>query len=49
MDTDMNRISDLDIYLTRMQRSILDKMFFIDKVFEPFKYILDFQILIYNK
>ena len=42
MYTDMNRISDLDIYLTRMQRSILDKMFFIDKVFEPFKYILDF-------
>jgi hypothetical protein len=42
MDTDMNRISDLDIYLTRMQRSILDKMFFIDKVFEPFEYILDF-------
>ena len=42
MNTDMNRISDLDIYLTRMQRSILDKMFFIDKVFEPFRYILDF-------
>jgi len=42
MDIDMNRISDLKIYLTRMQRSILDKMFFIDKVFEPFKYILDF-------
>ena len=42
METDMNRISDLDIYLTRMQRSILDKMFFIDKVFEPFRYILDF-------
>ena len=42
MDTDMNRISDLDIYLTRMQRSILDKMFFMDKVFEPFKHILDF-------
>ena len=39
---DMNRISDLDIYLTRMQRSILDKMFFIDKVFEPFRYIIDF-------
>lgn len=39
---DMNRISDLDIYLTRMQRSILDKMFFIDKVFEPFEYIIDF-------
>ncbi|MBR4628077.1 MAG: class I SAM-dependent methyltransferase [Ruminococcus sp.] len=42
MDTDINRITDLDIYLTRMQRSILDKMFFIDKVFEPFRYILDF-------
>ena len=42
MEPDMNRISDLDIYLTRMQRSILDKMFFIDKVFEPFRYILDF-------
>ncbi len=35
-------ISDLDIYLTRMQRSILDKMFFIDKVFEPFDNIVDF-------
>ena len=42
MDSEINRISDLDIYLTRMQRSILDKMFFIDKVFEPFRYILDF-------
>lgn len=42
MDIDENRIADLDIYLTRMQRSILDKMFFIDKVFEPFENILDF-------
>lgn len=42
MNIDENRISDLDIYLTRMQRSILDKMFFIDKVFEPFEYIVDF-------
>ncbi|MBR1752165.1 MAG: methyltransferase domain-containing protein [Ruminococcus sp.] len=42
MDIDENRIADLDIYLTRMQRSILDKMFFIDKVFEPFEYIVDF-------
>ena len=39
---DMNKIADLNIYLTRMQRSILDKMFFIDKVFEPFDTILDF-------
>ena len=42
MDIDEKRIADLDIYLTRMQRSILDKMFFIDKVFEPFEHILDF-------
>ena len=35
-------ITDREIYLTRMQRSILDKMFFIDKVFEPFESILDF-------
>ena len=38
----MNRITDLELYLTRMQRSILDKMFFMDKVFEPFRYVLDF-------
>lgn len=37
-----NRIADLDMYLTRMQRSLLDKMFFIDKVFEPFTHIVDF-------
>lgn len=42
MDTETNKIADLNIYLTRMQRSILDKMFFIDKVFEPFENILDF-------
>lgn len=42
MDIEANKISDLNIYLMRMQRSILDKMFFIDKVFEPFEYILDF-------
>ena len=42
MDFDEKRIADLNIYLTRMQRSILDKMFFIDKVFEPFDNIVDF-------
>lgn len=42
MSVGENRITDREIYLTRMQRSILDKMFFIDKVFEPFEYILDF-------
>lgn len=35
-------INDLSIYLHRMQKSVLDKMFFIDKVFEPFGTILDF-------
>lgn len=42
MDINDNKIADREIYLTRMQRSILDKMFFIDKVFEPFEYVLDF-------
>ncbi|MBR6045574.1 MAG: methyltransferase domain-containing protein [Ruminococcus sp.] len=42
MQIDENRISDLEIYLIRMQRSILDKMFFVDKVFEPFDTIVDF-------
>ena len=42
MKIDEHKIADLDIYLTRMQRSILDKMFFIDKVFDPFRYVLDF-------
>lgn len=42
MTIDEKRIENLDIYLARMQRSILDKMFFIDKVFEPFSHIIDF-------
>lgn len=42
MDINDNKITDREIYLTRMERSILDKMFFIDKVFEPFEYVLDF-------
>ena len=37
-----SQISDLTIYLHRMQKSVLDKMFFIDKVFEPFENIVDF-------
>lgn len=35
-------IRDLNVYVNRMQKSILDKLFFIDKVFEPFSNILDF-------
>lgn len=42
MQLEENRIADLEVYLHRMQKSILDKLFFIDKVFEPFQYIVDF-------
>ena len=39
---DKIHISNLKIYLNRMQKSVMDKMFFIDKVFEPFEIIVDF-------
>lgn len=42
MQLEENRIADLEVYLHRMQKSILDKLFFIDKVFEPFTSIVDF-------
>lgn len=42
METEAHAINDLNIYISRMQKSILDKMFFIDKVFEPFSTIVDF-------
>lgn len=32
----------MHIYLHRMQKSVLDKMFFADKVFEPIEAIVDF-------
>ena len=35
-------IEDLNVYIGRMQKSVLDKMFFIDKVFDPFSTIVDF-------
>ena len=35
-------IKDYSVYLNRMQKSVLDKMFFMDKVFEPFSNIVDF-------
>ncbi len=35
-------INDLSVYIIRMQKSVLDKMFFIDKVFEPFSNVVDF-------
>ena len=35
-------IADLNVYLGRMQKSVFDKLFFLDKVFEPFDNIVDF-------
>lgn len=35
-------INNLSVYTYRMQKSVLDKMFFIDKVFDPFSSIVDF-------
>lgn len=35
-------IQDLQVYIQRMQRSLLDKLFFADKIFEPIRTVLDF-------
>lgn len=35
-------IKNMNMYINSMQKSVLDKMFFIDKVFEPFANIVDF-------
>ena len=42
MELEKNKITDLDGYLYKMQKSMIDKMFFIDKIFEPVEYIVDF-------
>ena len=33
------QIMDMNIYLNRMQKSVMDKLFFIDKVFDSFENI----------
>lgn len=38
----MEKVSNLEVYVQRMQKSFMDKMFFIDKIFEPIDAILDF-------
>ena len=38
----MNELNNIEVYVQRMQKSFMDKMFFIDKVFEPVENILDF-------
>ncbi len=42
MEPGKNQIADLSCYLYRMQKSMIDKMFFIDKIFEPIETIVDF-------
>lgn len=42
MEPGKAQITDLSGYLYRMQKSMIDKMFFIDKTFEPIEYIVDF-------
>lgn len=42
MNINAHRIKDINIYLNRMQKSVLDKMFFMDKIFEPISTVIDF-------
>ena len=42
MEPGKNQIADLSGYLYKMQKSMIDKMFFIDKIFEPIDTIVDF-------
>ena len=38
----MEKVNNLDVYVNRMEKSLLDKLFFMDKVFEPIDTVLDF-------
>jgi len=38
----MEKINDYEIYTYRMKKRLLDKMFFLDKFFEPIENIVDF-------
>jgi len=38
----VEQIKDVDGYLLRMQKTVYDKLFFVDKIFEPIDYIVDF-------
>ncbi len=42
MGIDDYQINDMQVYTNRMQKSVLDKMFFMDKVFSPFSTLVDF-------
>ncbi|MCH5187361.1 MAG: methyltransferase domain-containing protein [Oscillospiraceae bacterium] len=38
----MDKLNDIEVYVKRMQKSFMDKMFFIDKIFEPIENVIDF-------
>ena len=38
----MDKVNDLSVYIQRMARSLLDKLFFMDKIFDPPETVLDF-------
>ncbi len=38
----MRALPDLNGYVQKMEKSLLDKMFFMDKLFDPVENILDF-------
>ncbi len=38
----MDEVKNLDVYIHRMEKSLMDKLFFIDKIYDPITSILDF-------
>ncbi len=38
----MEKLNDITGYVQKMEKSLLDKMFFMDKIFDPIENILDF-------
>ena len=38
----VTNLNNVDIYVRRMQKSLMNKMFFVDKIFEPIDNIVDF-------
>ena len=38
----MDEVKDLEVYVRRMEKSLMDKLFFVDKIYEPVNSILDF-------
>lgn len=38
----MDEVKNLEVYVRRMEKSLMDKLFFVDKIYEPVNSILDF-------